>query len=271
MPILALAPVAATAFWGAVGAGVAGTAAVINAKTQAGATETAANTQATATMTAAQLTAKATADALAFSKAQAENEYQNSQVAAKANYDQTAAQRARLGTLGAMLGLPAPVMPPFQPGVDPNYTGATPGVPVQPLPSSTTTPTSGPTTAGASPSGAAAATSNNPLDPSAIQAQLTANYKSLGLTPTGPGTGPTDIAYYAKQIAATGGLTPQNSAYWFGPSGRIASDAAKAKSGTMGTTAGVVPPPTSGTLGTLLAPYQIADPTAPLAAPGMVG
>lgn len=87
------------------------------------------------------------------------------------------------------------------------------------LPSSATAPTSTATTPTSS--------SSNPLDPSAINAQLNANYQALGVKPTGPGTGPTDSAYYAQKIAQTGGLTPQNISYWFGPSGRIASDLGK--------------------------------------------
>lgn len=61
-----------------------------------------------------------------------------------------------------------------------------------------------------------------------ITAGLDANYKALGLTAGGRGSGPTDRAYYADQIAATGGLTEANKGYWFGTNGRIASDAAKA-------------------------------------------
>ena len=53
---------------------------------------------------------------------------------------------------------------------------------------------------------------------------LLENYKSLGKTPTGAGSGPTDLAYFAKRIAETGGLTDANKAYWFGPTGRIAQE-----------------------------------------------
>jgi hypothetical protein len=63
-----------------------------------------------------------------------------------------------------------------------------------------------------------------------ITAKLTDYYKSLGLTPTGPGSGPTDIGYMAQQIAATGGLTPGNVSYWLdtGPNGRITQELNKA-------------------------------------------
>ncbi len=121
-----------------------------------------------------------------------------------------------------MLGLPARNIPP----------------PPAFLTSMATTPNSTTTTPSAStPAGTAStATSTNPTDPTAIMSALQQNYTSLGKQPTGAGTGPTDIAYYAQQIAATGGLTPQNSAYWLGPTGRIASDIAKA-----GTTGGSAP------------------------------
>jgi hypothetical protein len=76
----------------------------------------------------------------------------------------------------------------------------------------------------------------------AVSPQLTQrildNYKSLGLTPTGPGSGPTDSAYYATQYAATGGSNPDNDRYWFGPQGRVATDAQKA-----GLTFGTPTPP----------------------------
>lgn len=99
------------------------------------------------------------------------------------------------------------------------------------------------------------APSTNPTDPAGILAQLQKNYDALGVKPTGPGTGPTDITYYAGKVAETGGLTPDNLTYWFGPTGRIASDLAKAKGGgTSATTiplrapgiAGLAPPMTPG-------------------------
>jgi len=60
-----------------------------------------------------------------------------------------------------------------------------------------------------------------------ITAADLANYKALGLNPTGRGTGATDSAYYDEQIAGTGGLTDANKGYWFGPTGRIATDYTK--------------------------------------------
>jgi hypothetical protein len=50
------------------------------------------------------------------------------------------------------------------------------------------------------------------------------NYQQLGATPTGPGSGPTDSAYFIRRINETGGMTPDNVNYWFGPQGRIARE-----------------------------------------------
>ena len=68
----------------------------------------------------------------------------------------------------------------------------------------------------------------NPTDPAYIRAQLLNFYQQQGMQPTGPGSGPTDIAYYAQKIAETGGWTPQNASYW---QGRIPQDVQRASSG----------------------------------------
>ncbi len=98
-----------------------------------------------------------------------------------------------------------------------------------------------------------AMTPTNPTDPTAIEAALRANYSTLGLTPGAPGSGATDLSYYAQQIANTGGLTPQNSAYWFGAGGRIAMDAQKGGSG------GAMKAPTAGVIN-VGAPSPLAPP-----------
>lgn len=86
-----------------------------------------------------------------------------------------------------------------------------------------------PASAGAPSAGASSGGQSRGVPVSAdISAADLANYKALGLTPSGRGTGPTDSAYYDEEIAATGGLTDANKAYWFGPTGRIATDAQKA-------------------------------------------
>jgi hypothetical protein len=91
-----------------------------------------------------------------------------------------------------------------------------------------------------------------------ITQKILDNYKALGLTPTGAGTGPTDTAYFAEKYAQTGGSTPDNDSYWFGPNGRIAKEARQA-----GVTFGT-PSPTSPTSPTPPAP-------APSSAPPITG
>lgn len=75
------------------------------------------------------------------------------------------------------------------------------------------------------------------LDPNYITSQLTRLYTQLGVVPTGPGTGPTDISYYAALVARTGGWfndgTRQgdNAGYWVG---RVISDFNRANGGSRG-------------------------------------
>lgn len=73
---------------------------------------------------AADLQAKQNADALAFSKAQAENAFQNNEAARHGNYDQWAAAQRRLGALGDLIGAPTREIPAYVPGVDPGFTGS---------------------------------------------------------------------------------------------------------------------------------------------------
>lgn len=54
----------------------------------------------------------------------------------------------------------------------------------------------------------------DPTDLTYITEQLTALYASLHVAPTGRGTGATDIAYYADNVAATGGWQGGNAGYW---------------------------------------------------------
>ena len=66
---------------------------------------------------------------------------------------------------------------------------------------------------------AAAAPAAQTVDDAVMQ-----NYQQLGATPTGPGSGPTDSAYFIRRINETGGMTPDNINYWFGQNGRIARE-----------------------------------------------
>jgi hypothetical protein len=56
--------------------------------------------------------------------------------------------------------------------------------------------------------------STDPMNRDYIRSQLTTLYQGLGKSPTGRGTGPTDIDYYIDKIIETGGWTPQNAGYW---------------------------------------------------------
>lgn len=184
----------------------------------------------------AYLTGKDAQDQANFASTAAENqrEFNTTQ---QLNVDQYNQKESRLapyrsigagatGTLADLIG--APMLPVPSGAASPSASSPSSGSPS--MSSALTGSSPAPGAGTAAPTDA----SGNPTDPNAINAQLLKNYQSLGLTPTGPGTGPTDIAYYGKQIAATGGLTPNNVSYWFGPTGRIASDAAKAKSGAAG-------------------------------------
>src|SRR5213596_3486801 len=79
-----------------------------------------------------------------------------------------------------------------------------------------------------------------------IVEQLTLFYKFLGLVPTGRGTGPTDIAYYAEVVAQTGGWTHRtaeggdNIGYW---EDRIKADLIAAKIPFGGTITDAPPSP----------------------------
>lgn len=180
---------------------------------KAGADIYSANKQSDSTNSAAADQLKANEDTLAFQKQQAEAAYQSNESTRKANYDQWAAKEGTIAGVAGQHGLSVNI-PAYVPSVDPGLNGTIAGA-------------TGSSAPPAAPGGSSSGTSANPTDPNAIMAQLQANYKSLGVSPTGQGTGPTDIAYYAQKIADTGGLTPQNSAYWFGPTGRIATDLSK--------------------------------------------
>lgn len=198
--------------------------------------------------------AAASAAQLAYTKQQAAIDQANMIATQGANYEQYSDRQQLLSTLGQHFGLPARTIapPPTYQSVNGDGTiGAIAGTP----PAST-------------PTAAAGGTAPSPTDPSAIQKQLAANYASLGVQPTGRGTGPTDIAYYADQIAATGGLTASNAAYWLGPNGRIATDLAKTKTGAAPTSA--ASSSANGTLGSMLGtplttpvPGALAAPTGP--------
>lgn len=214
--------------------------------------EDSAKTQADAASHAADLQKQAADDTLNFTKQQSENDYRNQEVTRKANYDQYAAQRSRLGTLGSMLGLPAPDIPDYVPSQDPNFTGSGPTGPTTGQPSGSTNSTpSGDLT---NPSTWMSLVGNN----QALSSWVT---QGLGSAASKPGL----VDYYVGKIKGQPGAnaTEQagSAAYWLN---KLKSDpnVTGAPSGTLATP---TPQPT-GTLGSMVAPYQTASPTAALQA-----
>ena len=218
----------------------------------AGASIYGAHEQSNTAQNAATLSAQANAAALKEAEAQNTQQYNvfNSQQAmleAQFNAEQNvkapyrAAGANALSALGGILGV--------------NF-----GAGYTPSSATATAPTAVPTGTTGTPAAPTSITaSGNPTDPSAILAALQQNYASLKIAPGAPGSGPADINYYATKIAQTGGLTPQNVAYWFGPTGRIATDASKSGGGN--TTASL---PTTALPSNIAAPSVLAPTMAPV-------
>lgn len=224
-------------FWGAVGATAAGTGAIVAAKMQSSAGRDAANTTAAAANHAADLSSQANAEALAFQKQQAENAFQNSEAARRANYDQYADQRRRVGSVGDAFGVPGfGDVPPYVPGVDPNLTG-TGGAP------SVGDVLSGPSSSGGAPS----VNFSAPADQ--LTAQLNAYFKSRGVANTET---PYWVSKAAELVARGQQLNDPNYAMK-----RLA--AADIFGGSSGATA----PPPVGSVGDYLSPQYSRAPIAP--------
>lgn len=185
-------------------------AATRSAQIQADAARETARLQTEAATKAAQLQKESSDAALGFTKQQALYGAQSAETDRSANYQQWAAKERRLGSIGEMVGLGQRDIPSYVPSPTPNF--------------DTPTPPPGPATGSA----ATVAGSGNPTDPAFINAQLQSVYKGLGVQPTGPGSGPTDIAYMAGKVLETGGWTPQNASYW---PDRIKQELALAKNG----------------------------------------
>ncbi len=198
--------------------------------------------QTSATTHAADLQSQAAKEALAFQQQQAAQDQSNFNTTQQANYNQWASGQNRMRGLDSLVGLPQRDIPAYQ-------------QPQNVLGSSQTTPTSGQMPSGGN---------GNPQDPAFIQSQLANVYKTMGLAPTGPGTGPTDIAYMAQKVAETGGWTAQNASYW--PQ-RIADEVAKAKGG--GAVSGA-PSASGGAAPASLANYVGASQMAAPVTPGLV-
>lgn len=171
---------------------------------------------------------KGNADSLAFQKDQAaiqqrnfeetqranygqwaadtQNQFSQSQAAGHNGYNQYKSRDQRVGQLGELLGMAPRETAPYE---DPTLT-------IPPYEG----PNSGPVMSGPQASGP------NPRDPNYITQQLRGVYKSLGVTPTGPGSGPTDIEYMTKAVGSKGGWDAAAPGYW--PT-RIAQEIAQAK------------------------------------------
>lgn len=219
MPALIAAPWLGTAIAGVAGAG----ASVVGAKMMSGATNDAATAESAAQKYAADRETAANAEATAFARQQGENAYQNTEAARKGNYGMYAAAQRRLGSIGSLIGAGPREIPDYVPGVDPHFDGS--GGPNVSAPSSATGATGG----------------------DAVTQALLDNYKALGVAPTGPGTGPTDIAYFTQQAKSSLAAGERPLSYWLGPQGRVAQELAKAKGGAPtapGSAASYLLPPT---------------------------
>lgn len=233
--------------WGAViGAGVGLFGSLFGAHMQSEGAKEAAQIEADAQKYAADLQSQGNAQALKFTQAQAENAFQNNEAARQGNYGQYAARERRLGSVGQLVGFGEREIPAYVPGVDPNFTGS-----------------AAPSVGQALGAGGTATAGGDPV----TQALLD-NYKTLGVTPTGPGTGPTDLAYFVKQAKESLAAGERPLSYWLGANGRVAQEIAKAKGGAQA--------PAAASVGAYLstpyqAPYAQTPITPGLPMPGSVG
>jgi hypothetical protein len=207
-----------------VAAGTAGGSALAAHET-AGAAEKGAASTAQAANYAADLTSKSAADSLAFEKQKDQEAAAQFNATQKANYDQYAAREARMNDLRQQLGLPIHDLPPYVPTP---YVGAT-GSSAAPGASPAAGAPSGPTGTGTAPAAALSApkTTGDP-----VYDAIAKNYADLGVSPTGPGSGPTDIAYMTQQAKASIAAGERPLSYWIGPTGRIAQELGKAGGAT---------------------------------------
>jgi len=106
---------------------------IYGAHQQAGMARDAMSAQVSAANHAADLQAAAADNALAYQKEQAEYDRASAEATRRGNYDQWGAQRERLGTLGAMLGLPAPRIPDYVPISGPSGASGAPNAPMPDL------------------------------------------------------------------------------------------------------------------------------------------
>lgn len=106
----------------AIGMGAAAGASVYGAHKQAESADTAAKLQVDAANHAADVKAQSDREALDFQKQQAETQWQNDEGNRHANYDQWAAKRRNIGSIGTMLGLGGGGdIPAYVPSTDPRF------------------------------------------------------------------------------------------------------------------------------------------------------
>lgn len=220
MPALIAAPWLGTAIAGIAG----GTGAVVAAKMGSNAASNAAATQTSAANHAADVQAQSARDTLEFQRQQATRDQENFNTTQRANYDQWAAgsgneynayvsslkndrnavvagghndynkwsaRDRRIGKLGEMLGLGQRDTPAYEE--------------IAPLDIPTLN-----TPAYAGPGGSGSGGSGQAFDPEYIKGQVNKVYADYGTQATGPGTGPTDIAYMTDAIRKNKGWEP----YW---------------------------------------------------------
>ena len=186
--------------WGTlVGAGVGLFSSLFGAHQENKANTQAAKIQADAQTRSAELQKQAADEALAYQRDESARSWASNEAARHGNYDISAARERRLGSLGELVGAGPREIPAYLP--DPGASGGFQGAPM---------------------------TRGTSSSPGSIASFLTGVYSNLGVKPTGRGTGPTDIAYFGDQMAATGGLTPGNQGYW---ADRIKQELAKSGGG----------------------------------------
>jgi hypothetical protein len=133
---------AGTAALLALSAGATATGQIVAGGKSAGAAKEAARLQTDAATEAARIQAQSDREALEFQKQEAARAQQIAEANRRANYEQWAADRRRLGTLGHVLGLPGPEIPGYVPIEPPRGTlGAA-------MPSATPTGATAPVTPG---------------------------------------------------------------------------------------------------------------------------
>lgn len=124
----------------ALGAGIGAIGSLFGAKSQSHAATRSAQIQSQAATEAARIQAQSEREQLDFTKQQDVLQRQAEEATRRANYEQWAAQRRRLGTLGDLIGQPPPEIPAYIPGY---AGGADAGTLGSYLPQTRTAPTTG--------------------------------------------------------------------------------------------------------------------------------